>query len=138
MSARDKFHDIVKNALIKDDWQITNDPLFLKAGGVEFYIDLGAEKLLAAERDGQKIAVEIKSFVNASTITDFHLAIGQFINYRTALRLEQPDRILFLAMPSYTHEMLFSKEFPRVVIEEYKIGLLIYDVKKEIIAQWIP
>jgi len=62
--ARDLFHNAVKNALIKDGWQITDDPLFLKVGGVEFYIDLGAEKLIAAERNNKKIAVEIKSFVN--------------------------------------------------------------------------
>lgn len=49
-------------------------------------IDLGAEKLLAAEREGEKIAVEIKSFLSPSAITDFHLALGQFLNYRTALR----------------------------------------------------
>lgn len=41
--AKDLFHDAVRNALIKDGWQITEDPLFLKIGGVELYIDLGAE-----------------------------------------------------------------------------------------------
>ncbi len=60
--AKNLFHDVVKIALIKDGWQITDDPLFLKVGGVDFFIDLGAEKLLAAERDGKKIAVEIKAF----------------------------------------------------------------------------
>ncbi len=59
--ARDLFHDAVKKALIKDGWQITNDPFFLKVGGVEFYVDIGAEKLIAAERNNEKIAVEIKS-----------------------------------------------------------------------------
>ncbi|WP_083305177.1 element excision factor XisH family protein [Moorena producens] len=53
--AKDLFHDVVKNALIKDGWQITDDPFFLKVGGVEFFIDLGAEKLIAAERNGQRI-----------------------------------------------------------------------------------
>lgn len=57
--AKDLFHDAVRNALIKDGWQITEDPLFLKIGGVELYIDLGAEKLIAAERNNEKIAVEI-------------------------------------------------------------------------------
>jgi hypothetical protein len=59
--ARDLFHDAVRNALVKDGWIITEDPLFLKIGGVEIYIDLGAEKLIAAERNNEKIAVEIKS-----------------------------------------------------------------------------
>ena len=66
--AKDLFHDAVRNALIKDGWQITEDPLFLKIGGVELYIDLGAEKLIAAERNNEKIAVEIKSFINPSSL----------------------------------------------------------------------
>ena len=46
MSAKDKFHNIVKKALIKDGWQITDDPLFLRVGGIDFFIDLGADNLL--------------------------------------------------------------------------------------------
>ena len=66
--AKDLFHDAIRNALIKDGWQVTEDPLFLKIGGVELYIDLGAEKLIAAERNNEKIAVEIKSFINPSSL----------------------------------------------------------------------
>lgn len=80
--ARDLFHDAVKNALIKDGWLITDDPFSLKVGDSELYIDLGAERLIAAERNNEKIAVEIKSFVGNSSVNDFHLAVGQFINYK--------------------------------------------------------
>ncbi len=52
MSARDAFHQIVKNALQKDAWQITHDPLSFNLGGVKMSIDLAAEKLIAAEREG--------------------------------------------------------------------------------------
>jgi len=107
--AKDLFHNVVINALIKDGWQITNDPLFLKVGGVDFFIDLGAEKLIAAERDGQKIAVEIKSFINPSSTADFHLAIGQFINYRVALKVAEPDRRLILAIPDTAYNTFFQK-----------------------------
>ncbi len=136
--AKDLFHDVVKTALIKDGWQITDDPLFLKVGGVDFFIDLGAEKLLAAERDGKKIAVEIKSFINTSTVADFHLAIGQFINYRTALKLKDPDRKLFLAIPDNAYDSFFQKEFPRLIIQEYQLELFVYDIENEVILQWLP
>ena len=136
--AKDLFHDVVKTALIKDGWQITDDPLFLKVGGVDFFIDLGAEKLLAAERDDEKIAVEIKSFINTSTIADFHLAIGQFINYRTALKLKNPDRKLFLAIPDNAYDSFFQKEFPRLIIQEYQLELFVYDIENEVILQWLP
>lgn len=134
--AKDLFHNVVKTALIKDGWQITEDPLFLKVGGVEFFIDLGAEKLLAAERNGEKIAVEIKSFINTSSIADFHLAIGQFINYRVALKVAEPERKLFLAIPDLAYKTFFQKEFPRMVIQEYQLEVLVYDVANEVIMLW--
>jgi XisH protein len=134
--AKDLFHDVVKTALIKDGWTITDDPLFLKVGGIDFFIDLGAEKLLAAERDGKKIAVEIKSFINTSSITDFHLAIGQFINYRVALKASDPERQLFLAVPDIAYNTFFQKEFPRMVIEQYQLELFVYDIENEVILLW--
>ena len=134
--ARDLFHNVVINALIKDGWQITNDPLFLKVGGVDFFIDLGAGKLIGAERDGQKIAVEIKSFINPSSTADFHLAIGQFINYRLALKVAEPDRRLILAIPDTAYNTFFQKNFPQMVIEEYQLCLIVYDLEKEVIVLW--
>ncbi len=83
MPAKDIFHDAVKNALIKESWTITDDPLYLEFGGVDMYVDLGAEKLIGAEKEGKQIAVEIKSFLQQSLISEFHNALGQFINYRT-------------------------------------------------------
>ena len=56
MAARDVFHEMVKQALIQDGWCITDDPLRIRYGGVDTYIDLGAEKLIAAEKADQKIA----------------------------------------------------------------------------------
>jgi len=102
MSAKDRFHDAVKQALLKEQWMITADPLTLKIEGVKFAIDLAAERILAAEKDGQKIAVEIKSFAGNSAIADFHLALGQFLNYRLALQMREPDRTLYLAIFSFT------------------------------------
>lgn len=76
MPAKDKFHDAVRNALIKEEWQITHDPYTLDFGFTEAYIDLGAEKLLAAEKGENKIAVEIKSFLGSSNLYEYHTAIG--------------------------------------------------------------
>ena len=134
--ARDLFHDVVKNSLIKDGWQITDDPFSLKVGDSELYIDLGAERLIAAERNNEKIAVEIKSFIGNSSLSDFHLAVGQFINYRIGLKAAYPDRKLFLAIPNSAYETFFKKEFPRMVIQECQIDILVYDVKNEVIVTW--
>ncbi len=69
MSAKDIFHDAVKSALQKDGWTITNDPLYLKLGDDQLRVDLAAERLIAAEREQEKIAVEVKSFLAPSAIS---------------------------------------------------------------------
>jgi len=74
MPARDIYHETVKKALIKDGWTITHDPLILRWGATDVYIDLGAEQLLAAEKEGRKIAVEIKSFLGKSNVDDLEKA----------------------------------------------------------------
>ncbi|MDB9323560.1 element excision factor XisH family protein [Nodularia spumigena CS-591/04] len=55
MPARDIYHSTVKNALIKDGWKIVYDPLRIRlARGKNLFVDLGAERLLAAERETEK------------------------------------------------------------------------------------
>lgn len=118
---------------------MTDDPLELKVGGVDMEIDLGAERLIAAERSGEKIAVEVKSFLTGtSAITEFHRALGQFINYRGALRLEMPDRMLYLAVPIMAFNTFFQLDFPKMMVEENQVNLLIYDPSTESELLWIP
>lgn len=75
MPAKDSFHHIVKNALIKDGWTITHDPFILTFGKRDLYVDFGAEPSIGAEKDNQKIAVEVKSFMGKSDMNDFKNAI---------------------------------------------------------------
>lgn len=83
--ARDIFHENVKEALLKDGWTITADPLTFKIGKVQVQIDLGVERLIEAQRETEKIAVEIKTFSNASFITALYEALGKYIIYRNVL-----------------------------------------------------
>ncbi len=137
MPAKDKFHDVVKAALEKDGWQITHDPLLLRIQGIaDMYVDLGAEKLIAADRSGKKIAVEVKSFIGTSTISEFHTAIGQFINYRYALEVQEPERVLYLAVPLNTYNNFFVKTFVISVVQRSQINLIVYDIEREEIARW--
>ena len=81
--AKDKFHAVVRLALEKEGWQVTDDPYEINVDGVDFEIDLAAEQVLAATRNNQKIAVEIKSFISPSNISDFHTNTADRIrNYR--------------------------------------------------------
>ena len=137
MSAKDIFHESVKKALQKEQWIITDDPLKFKFGEVNFQIDLGMEKILAAERGSEKIAVEIKSFLNPSAITDFYSALGQFLSYRLALAGHEPERILYLAIPLDTYKTFFQLEFTRTAIKQYQVLLIVYEPANEVIVQWI-
>jgi len=137
MSTRDTFHEAVKQALLKDRWQITNDPLELEWEEVKVKIDLAAERLIAAERENQKIAVEIKSFISSSAISDFHTALGQFLNYRIMLEVNEPQRELYLAIPVEAYSSFFQSRLAQVAVEQNRVKLLVYDPVYEEVVQWI-
>ncbi|NJN57129.1 MAG: fatty-acid oxidation protein subunit alpha [Leptolyngbyaceae cyanobacterium SL_5_9] len=137
MSAKDRFHDVVKTALQKDGWIITDEPLQLPIERLtSLYIDFGAEKLIIAQRENQKIAVEVKSFLGASTLSEFHTAIGQCLNYRYALEELDPERKLYLAVPSAIYADFFSVPFIQSVIRKSQINLVVYDVAREELIKW--
>jgi hypothetical protein len=135
--AKDRFHDVVRVALEKEGWQITAEFYSLAVEDVNFEIDLTAEQLLVATRENQKIAVEVKSFISPSNISDFHTALGQFLNYRDALAIAEPDRQLFLAVRLPVYETFFQKRFISGSVNRYQIKLLVYDVVQEVIVQWL-
>lgn len=137
MSARNIFHEAVKKGLKKQRWEITADPLKIKIGDTRIYIDLGAEKILAAEKGEEKIAIEVKTFIGDSILFNFHVAIGQFINYQVALEKKEPDRTLFLAVPKEVYDSFFQSLLAQSVLEKYHIPLIIYNPKTEEILQWI-
>jgi len=138
MSARDIYHDVVKTALQKDGWKITDDPLILTfIPKRQLKIDLGAERLIGAEKENQYIAVEIKTFLVPSTLSEFHTALGQFLNYRLALKLKQPHRQLFLAIPKEVHQSFFTEEFTLLSVAEYNLQIMVFDVQREEVLQWI-
>ena len=136
MAAIDLFHGAVKQALLKNDLVITADSLKIKIEGVKLEVDLAAQKVIAAQKAEQKIAVEIKSFLNTSAITDFHTGLGQFLNYRLALQMSESYRILYLAVPIDTFESFFQEKFTQEAIKFYQVKLLIYDPTEEVIIEW--
>jgi hypothetical protein len=137
MSARDLFHNAVKHGLQKESWTVTHDPLELELEEITFKIDLGAERLIAAEKAEEKIAVEIKSFVGASTVSDFHTALGQFLNYRIMLEANGSERLLYLAVPLETFETFFQTRFAQIVVQRHQLKLIVYDQLSEEIVRWI-
>ncbi|OUL29924.1 XisH family protein [Nostoc sp. 106C] len=137
MPAKDLYHDAVKNALIKDGWLIIADPYIIKYENAELYADLAAEKPIAAERQGQKIVIEIKSFVGKSQMYDFHNALGQYIVYRNLIQVSEPEYNLYLAIDDIVYLNFFQRPSIQLIASQNHLQLIIVDIEQEQIVQWI-
>ena len=137
MPAKDFFHDAAKHALISDGWTITNDPLSLKWGERDLYVDFGAEKVMVAQKAGRLIAVEVKSFIGASEMRDLHNAVGQYQIYRSVMLRTHPQYTLYLAISNEVYEKLFLEDVGSLVLEDEGINMVIFDDETEVIVKWI-
>jgi XisH protein len=137
MPQYDVYHEPVKRALIKDGWAITDDPYVLAYKGLRLYADLGAEKLLAAEKLERKIVVEIKVFGTPSPVTELERAIGQYSIYRTVLTRISPERELFLAIAQDIYEDFFRQPAIQDIVAAHQMQLLVFEPTREDIVAWI-
>lgn len=108
----------------------------LQVGGVEMFVDLAAEPLIAAEKEDQKIAVEVKSFVRVSDIHEFHLAIGQYRNYLLALSIRDSGRVFYLAVPEEAFNRFFTLQFVQQALQFNAVYFLVYNAQEEKIVLW--
>ncbi|HEX8914197.1 MAG TPA: XisH family protein [Humisphaera sp.] len=136
MSAKDAIHDAVKAALVKDGWRVTGDPHTLRFVELALLPDLAAERPVSAERAGDKIIVEIKSFPSRSMMRDFELALGQYLIYRAFLEEVDPDRKIYLAVPDRVYRTFFSLAAIKHVLARYQVMLVIIDVEAEEVVTW--
>jgi hypothetical protein len=134
---RNWYHEAIRKALVSEQWVITHDPYALAFGRHNLYVDLGAEQMLAAERGLERIAVEIKSFVGHSEIEDLQHALGQYLLYRSLLHRKDPQRTLYLAIPDDAFLGIFSSELGQLVVEDYSVKLIVFDLEQEVIEQWL-
>jgi hypothetical protein len=138
MPARDLYHEACVHALQKDGWTITHDPLTVSVGKTDLLIDLGAERIVAAERNGERIAVEIKSFVKLSPVQDLKEAVGQYVLYEGALA-ESPQNIgrtLFLAIRAETYDSVFEEAIGQMLLRHSHLRLIVFDPISEVIVLW--
>lgn len=138
MPAKNIYHLAVVEALAADGWTITHDPLTISFGGRDLFVDLGAERTtLAAERDGERIAVEIQSFLSASPVRDLQEAVGQYDIYRALLAETEPGRTLFLAVPRRVHDGLLSERFGQLIVGQLQLRILVFDDRTGRVVTWI-
>ncbi|KJH72431.1 element excision factor XisH family protein [Aliterella atlantica] len=137
MPKLDIIHNGVKNALVKDGWAITDDPYIIQYRRTTLYADLGAERPIAAERDGQKLVVEVKSFVGASKIQDLKEALGQYDIYRYLLEETAPERKLYVAVGTVIYKSFFNQDVVQLILSKHRLPLIVVNLEAEEIEQWI-
>lgn len=139
--AKDYFHNVVKVALEQDGWEITHDPYELRLDAIKVLntrmnIDLGAEKIIAAQKHNEKIAVEVKSLLGPSLIYDLHNLVGQYFDYQIGLEFQEPQRKLYVAIPSIAYQRLNGQPFFEKVIERAKLKFIIFDIENQSVLKW--
>ena len=138
MPAKDIYHNQVKSALIKDGWTITHDPLLIRLTKKRLYVDLGAERIIAAERGTEKIAVEIKSFTRPSDMKDLEEALGQCILYSRLLARYDPDRKVYLAVSEDVYISVFEEEAGQILIQDGLLNIVTFNANQEKLVRWVP
>ena len=138
MPAADRYHQNVQNSLEKEGWTITDDPYRLHLGNVTLYADLGAERILAAERGIDKIAVEIKTFLGASPMADLEQAIGQYSLYEDVIAQIDANRRVVLAIPIAAWNKLFSQDIGQLALRKRFRFAFVFNPELEEIIRWLP
>lgn len=136
MSKRDKIHDAVRNALIKDGWEITADPFEIEYEDAVLRADLAADRTLAAERADEKIAVEIKSFLSASPLHELQAAVGQYQMYQMCLEAIAPERRLYLALSEPVWSKLSKSRIAQRFLQRLPAHFLVINLQTEEIVLW--
>jgi len=99
--------------------------------------ELAGEKLITAEKDTQKIAVEIKSFISPSEIRDLEMALGQYVLYQNILSRIDPERTLYLAIREASFLKIFEQEVGKILLENKVLKLFTFNPDQEVITRWI-
>lgn len=137
MARRDVIHDAVKNALIKDGWQITADPYRIVYEGATLEADIKADKLIVATRENRSIVVEVKSFLQPSFIHEFVAACGQYQAYVFLLQANQQPETVYMAVNNEVYDKEFAREAVQFLMKRFELRLLVVNIEQEVIWQWI-
>lgn len=139
MSKRDDLHFPVRRALEKEGWAITHDPIVLAFKDLRLKIDIAAERYFAAEKEGRKIAVEVKDFDRKAMASELQKMIGQLQLYQWALEEHSPERDLYLAVSRSVYDDYIQNEKTafHAIVERIRINLIVCDTTNEVILQWI-
>ncbi|NJK74253.1 MAG: XisH protein [Oscillatoriales cyanobacterium RU_3_3] len=137
MSAKDIYHAAVKSALIKDNWTISSNPYLIQCEDIDLAADIADARPIAAEREGQKIVVEIECFVGRALMLDFHQAVGRYKLYQMLLEKTAPEYELYLAIDDIIYENFFRRDGIDFLARSNQIKFFAVNIDEGAIVQWI-
>lgn len=139
MARNDKYFPNVVEALFKEGFIVTKTPLSYRLGSHTYKIDLAAERtiLIAEKSSTERIAVEVKSFLDNSFINDFKEANGQYDIYQKVLSKVKEDYKLYLAVPDKVYKDHFTDPFITDICLTNKMSIITFDPTINRIIQWI-
>jgi|LakMenEpi03Aug12_release.lakeMendotaPanAssembly.Ray.scaffolds.fasta_scaffold557449_2 hypothetical protein len=134
--ARDLIHVPVREAIEKAGWHVTNDQYTVQFAEFTMYADLAAERIIAASRGNDKIAIEIKSFVKRSAVQDVRDALGQYVMYRAYLTKIEPNRKLYLATSTRAYRAIFGLQAVQFLVQQFAIATIVVDLERKEVVAW--
>lgn len=137
MPAKDKYHDVVVNALIKDDWQIVSQQEKIHVENRRIYLDLRVLK--ATSNLAVTILIEVKGFEKMASPVDYlEGVVGQYVLYRAIIEeTETNPTTLYLAVPTTAYEGILSERIGKIAVRKLAIKIIVFDPEKAEITQWI-
>ena len=134
--AYDNCHQQIVNALLKAAWVVDDKQVYLRVDRLTMVADIRAQILNGNVQ--QIIIVEVKCFSDPrNDLDELYRAVGQYLLYRSALQLRQSDWPIYLAIPTIVYSRLFVKSVVQNVVTRNEIKLIIVDVEREEIVQWL-
>lgn len=108
----------LRESLMKDGWTLRPKGPTIRTRSKYYLTDV------AAEKEGQKIIVEVKSWRSASFNPGWFRAFGQDLTYQEAIIAEQLNYKLYLAVPENIYNQHFGNPFIQSLVAKYLINLL--------------
>ena len=81
--------------------------------------------------------MEDQSFRGPSPARDLEEAVGQYGIYRAIMRVREPGRHLYMAVPLPVYDGILSDRSGQFVIWELSVDLLVFDEDRRRVVQWI-
>jgi hypothetical protein len=134
--AKDRLHDTVIHALIKDGWTIVEEQYSLRLSSKRrLWIDIYAAK--ASER--LAVLIEVKGFEDRASPIDYLAdSAGKYVLYQTALEYLNRNIPLYLAVSEQGYNGILSEEVGQKIIQKLNMHLMVFNPQREEILQWIP